>query len=246
MNESQPAPQHPTRLVKRREVAERTWSFYFEKPPGFVYTAGQFVDLTLMQPQETDGTGNTHAFSLSSAPYEHFLMVTTRIRDTAFKRNLSGMMSGTEVTVSDPMGELVLHEDDALPAVILAGGIGITPFRSIVFEAAYRKLPHRLSVLFSNHRPEDAPFLEELEKLQEENPNYRLFPTMTQLDRSNRPWVGERGMIDEAMLRRHVPDLTTPIFYMAGPPRMVKGMHAMLTRAGVAETVIRTEEFDGY
>jgi ferredoxin-NADP reductase len=243
---SRPSMHHWTRLAKRREVANGTWSFYFEKPEGFVFKAGQFVELTILYPKESDAEGNTRSLSISSAPYEHFLSVTTRMRDTAFKRNLSNMISGTEVSVSDPAGEMILHEDDARPAVILAGGIGITPFRSIVFEAAHRRLPHRLSVFYSNRRPEDAAFLEELHQLQQVNPNYQLFATMTQLENSNRPWVGEMGPIDSAMLGRHVTSLEAPIFYIAGPPRMVRGVRTMLNAAGVRESAIRIEEFDGY
>src|SRR5688500_14647296 len=129
-----PAPSWPTfeaGLLRRELVAERTMSFHFEKPSGWTYAAGQFVDITLLDPPETDAEGNTRGFSLSSTPGEGVITITTRLRDTAFKRVLQTMPLGTAVRVEGPFGELRLH-DGTRAAVILTGGIGITPFRSIL------------------------------------------------------------------------------------------------------------------
>ena len=115
-------------LTERRLVAEGTMAFYFDKPSQFAFTPGQFVDLTLPQPSETDAAGNTRAFSIASAPQESTLMVATRLRDTAFKRELQRMPLGSTVRMEGPFGNLVLHADQTRPAVFLAGGIGITPF----------------------------------------------------------------------------------------------------------------------
>jgi len=130
--------------------------------------------------------------------------------------------------------------------VLLAGGIGITPFRSIVFRAAKEKLAHRIFLFYSNRRPEDAPFLEELEALGEENPNYTLIASMTEMGKSHQPWQGETGLINKEMLARYVKDAVSPIYYIAGPPGMVKGLHTMLNEAGVDDDDVRTEEFAGY
>src|SRR5574338_1057707 len=86
-----------TKLKDRKEVAERTMAFQFEKPAGWTFRAGQFIDITLPNPPETDAEGNTRGFSISSAPQEDFLMVATRLRDTAFKRSLKTVPLGTEV-----------------------------------------------------------------------------------------------------------------------------------------------------
>jgi len=123
-------------LTERRLVAEGTMAFYFDKPTQFAFTPGQFVDLTLPQPSETDAAGYTRAFSIASAPQESTLMVATRLRDTAFKRELQRMPLGSTVRMEGPFGKLVLHADQTRPAVFLAGGIGITPFRSMVVQAA--------------------------------------------------------------------------------------------------------------
>jgi ferredoxin-NADP reductase len=170
------------KLAERHEVAERTIAFQFERPDGWTFKAGQFIDMTLLNPSETDAEGNTRGFSLAGAPHEPTIMVTTRLRDTAFKRVLSSMRLHSDVRIEGPFGNLTLHNNVARPAVFLAGGIGITPYRSIVMHAARERLPHRIFLFYSNRRPEDAPFLDELQLLEKQNPNYKLIATMTKLD----------------------------------------------------------------
>jgi ferredoxin-NADP reductase len=240
------APVTLSKLISRHELAEGTTAFFFEKPNNWTFKAGQFLDMTLLKPSDTDAEGNTRSFSLASAPQEETLMVATRMRDTAFKRTLNTMPIGSAVKLEGPSGDLTLHNDVKRTAVFLAGGIGITPFRSIVFGAAKEKLPHRMVLFYSNRRPEDAPFLDELQDLEIENPNYRLVACMTEMEKSQRPWHGESGQIRHAMLARYLKDAVSPIYYIAGPPEMVKGLHAMVKEAGVRDDDIRAEEFDGY
>jgi ferredoxin-NADP reductase len=114
--------------------------FRFEKPEGFTYKAGQNSDFTLIEPLETDPEGNKRTFSLVTTPAEDHLAITTRMRDTAFKRTLRVMEDGTKLTIEGPYGDLTLHENTARPAVFLAGGIGITPFHSMVRDATERAL----------------------------------------------------------------------------------------------------------
>lgn len=233
-------------LRGRDLVAERTMSFHFEKPASFVFTAGQFIDIDLLSPPETDAEGNTRGFSVSSAPYEEIITVTTRLRDTAFKRVLKSMPLESEVKIEGPFGNLRLHNDVKRAAVFLAGGIGITPFHSILLDAANRNLPHHILLFFSNRRPEDAPFLDELQSLEKRNENYKLTATMTNMEKSQLSWQGERGIIDKGMLDKHLKNAFSPIYYIAGPPGMVKGLHVMLQAAGIDVDDIRTEEFTGY
>ena len=235
-----------SKLVSRHEVAEGTTAFHFEKPANWTFKAGQYLDMTLTDPSETDAEGNIRSFSIASAPHEDTLMVTTRMRDTAFKRELKRMPLGAAVKIDGPSGDLTLHSDVTRTAVFLAGGIGITPFRSMVMDAAEEKLPHQIFLFYSNHRREDAPFLDELQALEKENPNYKLVASMTEMAKSHRAWHGEVGRIDHPMLLRYLKDDVSPIYYIAGPPEMVKGLHTMLSEAGVDDNNIRAEEFDGY
>ena len=125
-----------TKLRNRYEVAERTVAFRFERPSDWTFKAGQFVDITLINPPETDAEGNVRAFSITSAPYQEILTIATRLRDTAFKRVLKAAPLETEVKIEGPFGNSTLHRNAARPAVLLAGGIGITPFRAMVLQAA--------------------------------------------------------------------------------------------------------------
>lgn len=238
--------QHLVKLRRHTEVAERTTSFAFEKPANFVFKAGQFLEITLMSPPETDAEGDSRAFSIASAPHEEMLMVATRMRDTAFKRVLGSMPLESQVKIEGPFGDLVLHNNQARAAVFLAGGIGITPFRSMVVRAAKEQLPHHLFLFYSNRRPEDAPFLEELTGVELRNPNFKFVGTMTDMAKSRRSWDGETGFLDYEMLSRYLKGAASPIYYIAGPPAMVTALRDMLNHAGVDDDDIRMEEFAGY
>jgi ferredoxin-NADP reductase len=239
-------PIYKTKLKMREEIAAGTMAFHLEKPEGFTFKAGQFADYTLINPVETDAEGNIRGFSLASAPYEEDLMFATRMRDTAFKRVLRAMEVGTEIMLDAPYGSFTLHNNTRIPAVFLTGGIGITPVRSIVLQAAHDNLPHKIFVVDSNRRPEDAVFLDELMEAQEKNPNYTFVGTMTEMEKSGRQWDGETGYITKAMLVKYIGNLTLPIYYIAGPPEMVTAMRKTLNESGVDDDNIRTEEFSGY
>lgn len=239
-------PKFVAKLKDRQEIAERTMAFRFEKPASFKFTPGQFIDITLLNPPETDGEGNARGFSIASAPYENFIMVATRLRDTAFKRVLSNVPLDTEVRIEGPFGNLKLHNDRSRAAVVLTGGIGITPFRSILLHAAKEKLPHRIFLFYANRRPEDAAFLDELQQLERQNSNYKLIACMTEMEKSARSWSGERGVINWQMLANNLREVVSPVYYITGPPPMVKAMHTMLVDAGVDDDNVRIEEFAGY
>ena len=235
-----------SRLQSRQGVADGTMAFRFDKPRGWVFKAGQFLDMTLLNPAETDAEGNSRSFSIASGPDEDTLMVATRMRDTAFKRVLKTMPIGTAVKIEGPSGDLTLQNDSTRTAVFLAGGIGITPFRSMLVQAAHQKLPHRLFLFYSNRRPEDAPFLTELRSLEKENQRFTLIATMSEMSSSQRPWSGETGLIDHALLSRHLKDAVSPIYYVAGPPAMVQALSETLKKQSVPDADIHAEEFSGY
>ena len=236
-------------LKSRSEVAERTLEFRFAKPADFSFKAGQSMDLTLVDPPETDPEGNTRAFSINSAPDDPELVFTTRLRDTAFKRVLRNLPLGKPVHAEGPFGDFTLHNNAKRPAVLLAGGIGVTPFRSIARRAAHEKLPHRVFLFYSNRHRADAPFLDELADLATKNPNFTFVPTMTQPESSD-AWKGQTGRIDQALLEKHLgkgfASEGNSIFYIAGPGGMVTALRGVLNGAGVDDDDIRTEEFPGY
>ncbi|HVB99544.1 MAG TPA: FAD-dependent oxidoreductase [Candidatus Dormibacteraeota bacterium] len=238
--------EYTTRLKSREEIAERTIAFHLEKPPGFDFRPGQFVDLTLLDPPETDSQGTVRTFTLASAPYENELVVATRIRQSAFKRVLATLPPGTPLRLEGPMGSFLVHKNPARAAVFLAGGIGITPFRSILRHAVREGFPHPVYLFYSNRHPEDAAFLKEMDDLAASHSQFLFIPTMTEMERSQLSWNGERRFIDRDLLAQHFCDLKGPIFYAAGPPAMVAAMRDLLIRNDVSEGDIHTEEFGGY
>lgn len=235
-----------TKLISKREIAEGTMEFTWERPEGFSYQAGQTMDLTLIDPPETDAEGNSRTFSLVSAPHESVLKTATRMRDTAFKRTLKAMEPDTELSVEGPFGSFLLHENTARPAVFLSGGIGITPMHSILSDAAHRGLPHKLFLFYSNRRPEDTAFLDELQQFAKENPNFTLVATMTNMEQSAQSWDGERGYINADMIARYVSADSQPIYYLSGPETMVTAMRTMLNTMKISNDDIKFEEFAGY
>ena len=237
-------------LKEQKHVAEDTIACVFEKPDGFRFEAGQHIRMTLLNPLETDREGNSRFFSLVNTPQEQDLVIAMRMRDTAFKRVLGQMQPGDkvriEILLKSPHRAFTLHDEPARPAVFLIGGIGIVPAFSIIKDALERKLPHTMVLFYANRRPEDAPFLDELEDMAQHHPTFTLIATMTQPEKSAHAWQRETGYIDRAMLERYVDDLKSPIYYIAGLPEMVNAMKTMLKASGVHEQSIHTEEFSGF
>ena len=238
--------EYQSTLLGRTEVAEGTMAFQFEKPKDFVFKAGQYIDLTLSGSQSGPSNGLTHTLSIASSPFEKELVVTTRMRTTAFKQAISILPIGSKVRIEGPMGSFSLHNNTARPAVFLAGGIGIAPFLSMLFYAREEKLRHPIVLFYANRYLEEAAFIDELWKLERANPKFRFVPILTRTDKNYRGWKGETGHISSEMLLTHVGILRNPIYYIAGPPTMVVAARRTLIEGSVDEDDIRTEEFAGY
>ena len=232
------------KLIKKEEIANGTMAFYFKKPEGFEFRAGQFADYTLLNPAETDAEGDTRGFSLITAPFEDMVGAATRMRDTAFKRVLKDLPIGTEVKLDGPYGDFTLHKTETTPAVFLIGGIGVTPVRSMIAQATHDKTAHKITLIHSSRTPDDMPFMADFERLAKDNPNFTYVPVAS--EGAPDDWQGERGRVNAEMIRKHVPDLHAPIYYLSGPEGMVKAMRQLLVNLDVNEDNIKTEEFAGY
>ena len=229
-----------TRKVKvrgRAEVARGTLALRLEKPAGFAFKAGQAMDVILAD-------GEAHAFSIVSAPYEDELAVATRLRDTTYKRALASLGEGDTGSLDGPFGSLTLHKDAARPAIFVAGGIGITPFMSILRQAARERAQRDLVLVYSNRSPGDAAFLDELVELGRRHPRIRVVATMTEAQGSS--WRGETRFVGADLLREVGAGLANPVWYVAGPPGMVRATRAALESQGVDDEDLRVEEFTGY
>jgi len=161
-------------LLGRTEVAEGTMAFQFEKPRAFVFKAGQYTDVTLTgcQPQRDPSERLTHTFSIASSPLEDKLLLTTRMRDTPLKRVMSTLAIGSTVEIGEAMGSFSLHNNTARPAVFIAGGIGIAPFRSMLTYATEERLRHQIVLFYVNRYLKDAAFIYALWRLENANPRF--------------------------------------------------------------------------
>lgn len=207
---------HEAIFAGYEELADATLGFRFERPQGFTFKAGQSVSLGLMDPPAEPNSAR-RVFSLASAPYEPHLLIATRMREgSSFKRALRSLPPGARVKLVGPLGDMTLHEDVRRAAVMIAGGIGITPFRSMLRQAAHEGLGHSLYLIHSNRRREHAAFLAELQAL------------------------------DEGAVRQFVGDARDPVYDLAGPPAMVAAMKSIVAGGDVAPGDVRSEAFFGY
>jgi len=238
---------YTVKLQARQPAAEGTTAFHLEKPAGFEYRPGQAFDVILPGDGASDDAPDVrHTFSIVSAPHENELVFATRMRDSAYKRTLAALPLGTALQIDGPFGSLTLHKNTARAGVLIAGGIGITPFMSMLRHAAHEHSPQTLELLYSNRRPEDTAFLDELQQLQQRNPHFRLLATMTDMAHSAQPWEGATQLMDAAFIQNAVKGLASPVFYVSGPPSLVEAMRSTLIDAGMDEDDIRSEEFFGY
>ena len=121
------------------------------------YTAGQFAFFDIGGVYN-DPKGPIRHFTISSSPTENFIMFSTRIRDSPYKKRLSSLEEGTKVKLRGPEGQFILHEDYSKPAVFLSGGIGVTPFRSMLKYATDKKLPVKIIMFDSNRNSNNILF----------------------------------------------------------------------------------------
>ena len=135
-------------LLRREHVAHGTNAFHFSKPRGFEFIPGQALDLILAPPGD-NADDTKHAFSIVSAPCERDLVIATRMRQSPFKLALDALPVGAIVAIDGPFGDLTLGEDSTRPAVLIAGGIGITPFVSMLRQAARSRSTPRCSATSS-------------------------------------------------------------------------------------------------
>jgi ferredoxin-NADP reductase len=229
-------------LVERREVAADTMAFRFHlngHAPGF--QPGQACDITLPD-------GQTHSFALASSPSNgRTVMIAARMRDTPFKDTLRDLPFGAAVHIGPATGDFTLPTDPTVPLVFLAGGIGITPFRSMLKAMLDTGDRRPVTLLYSNPTPQATAFLDELEGWRA-GLDLTLVPTLTKPETSGGEWAYEEGRIDAAMVQRHVrPDLLAKaMVYVSGPPQMVHDMAAMVATLGVRRSRLKLDEFRGY
>ncbi len=232
-------------LKGKREIAHNTMEFTFSKPDGFDYQPGQFMNWIYLNQPVMDKKGNRRSMSFASSPTEPDLVIAMRMSDSAYKQSLLKAPVGTEFLAIGPAGKFVLPQDTAKELVFLAGGIGITPFRSMVKYITDRQLPYHITLFYSNFCLEGCAYYTDLEAWEKKNTFFRFVPTLTGGERVEATWTGERTLIDEALLRRQIPDIMRPTYMIVGPPAMVDAMVALLKNLQLPKEQVIVEKFTG-
>lgn len=235
------------KLQTRRQETPDVMTFIFDLDGvPYPYDAGQFAFFELDALTADDPRGKRRHLTLSSSPSEQgIVQFTTKLRGSGFKETLRAAPLGLPVTLEPARGRFTLPDDTNTPLVFLCGGIGITPFRSMLRCATDQNLLHSITLLYSAQTPGDLVFRRELELLPQENPNARIILTVTEAA-PDAAWQGETGRIDAAKIERYVRDIPAALFYTCGPPPMVQQMEELLKSMNIPADHLRIERFSGY
>lgn len=198
------------------------------------WTAGQFL-IYFLPHEKADVRGYQRFFTISSAPYEKHVMLTTRIfaqNQSSFKQTLEELKPGELIEVKGPDGDFVLT-DPSKQYVFIAGGIGITPFRSILKQLDHEGKDFRVELLYAN-KTDEFVFKDELERIAGEHPSFKIH------------YIISPQHVDEKYIEQNVQNYKNKTFYVSGPEPMVESLFEMLKGMGLPEENIKTDYFPGY
>ncbi len=238
-----------TELLGSEEIAEQTRLFHFRRPEGFDYEPGQFVGLQLLDLPEGDEPDDLRMFSLASAPHDPALAIGMRMRDSAYKRHLRALAPGARLSVTPAMGDLTLPQADGAALVMLAGGIGITPFYGMLRHLQATGDNRPLTLVYANRHPGSAAWRRELEALAASMPGFRLVEVYGENVPESVPVPGVTlapGQITAELLKGVIATPLLSRYYVVGPDPMVEAMDALLAGMGVAPESVVAEGFTGY
>lgn len=233
------------KFIKSEKISKDAYSFYFNKPSGFIYLPGQYIRITLPH-ENMDERGNGRFFSLSSSPVDSELVITTRIIQSSFKNALLSLTPGQDVKFFGAVGRFVFNKNEQNPRILLAGGIGITPFHSIVRFLSQENIPTQIILFASFTTFEDFIFYDELKSFEATHPNIKIVYTITKPELSQGQWTGETGRISSDIIKKYIPDLTKCISMSCGPQAMLDSLVDSMTELGVVKENNRKEVFTGY
>ncbi|HEV2137831.1 MAG TPA: FAD-dependent oxidoreductase [Nitrososphaerales archaeon] len=228
-----------TTVVSSRRLTTTTHDVEVKKPAGFSFRPVQFTFLGL----KTNRGLDVRPMSLASSPTRPNLEYGVRLSESAFKHAFAALKPGDSVVLRGPFGHFVLEEER--PAVLLAGGIGITPLKGMAEYASDKALPIPVRLLYSNSSEDDIAYRNELDELERQNLHFRVIHTLTGND-VPKGWKGLVGRIGMRQLKEASKGLDRPVYYVCGKPGMVIAMMRLLSEVAVPEEDIRFELFRGY
>jgi len=215
-------------------------SFWFEPERPLDYIAGQFIEMTLPHDQPDD-RGIKHWFTVSSSPSEAPLIsITTKFStpSSTFKSTLGNLKPGDVVTISDPMGDFVLPKDTTIPLVFVAGGIGITPFHSIIKWLHDTKQSRDITLLYAAAKESELVFL----KLFEDYGMKRYIL----LSKPDTPWSGLSGQLSGQRIIELTKPTDNSLIFVSGPEKMVEDLQEQLKNIGIDKSRLVGDFFPGY
>lgn len=232
------------RFVRQIQVAQDAYSLYFERPARFDYQPGQYIEL-LPEFGKMDERGEKRWFTLSSSPTEKQLTITTRhvkTHPSSFKDALFALKAGDEISIKGPSGDFLLPTDDH-HIIWIAGGIGVTPFRSQTKYLLDSGIKKSITLIHSNRTRADIVFGEIFAQAQKQMPEFQLIQTLT--DESPDDWAGQTGFISDQMITS-AGDISTSHIYLSGPEPMVDAFKPRLLDLGANEQLLHQDWFPGY
>lgn len=230
-------------LLEKKNIAKNTWSFIFDRK-GLDYTffPGQYNDITITL---KNGRKDTRSFTIASSPLEKdIVMITTKAGKSDFKQSLFNLVPGDTISFRGPLGGFYLREENKVPRVFISGGIGITPFRSMIAYVVKKEIKIPMLLFASFSYSNEICFYAELLQMQK---SYPLFvPVFTITDKKNKKWNGEIGRFSEALLKKYHTDITHSLYNIVGPQKMVDVTRDILVGLHVPNGRIQVENFTGY
>jgi ferredoxin-NADP reductase len=211
----------------------------FEKPAGFDFAPVQFCGLEL-----STGRGPIeYPMSLACSPTKPYLEFGARVSNSPWKEAFAALGPGDDAEVDGAYGHFVL--DETTPAVLVAGGIGITPLKGMAEYATDRHLPLDVRLVYSSRDETEIAYRLELDGLTRQNPRFHVLHTLTRAPKDS-SWTGRRGRIESDLLSEASRGLDGPTYYVCGTPGMVQETYRNLLGLGVAAYRVKYEVFRGY
>lgn len=233
------------RLKRKRKIAADIVDFVFTPSQRLLFEPGQYMELTLAHPKP-DSRGNRRYFTLASSPTEDGLHLGVRFyaNSSSFKRALYNIDSRTKMTAGQIAGDFTLPRDTRQKLVFIAGGIGITPFRSMLRYLLDKRQQRDIVLFYANKTADEIAYREILNEAQARL-GIRVYCTLTGTNALPRNWPGLVGRIDQRMIKQTVPDYQERTFYISGPLAMVRAYEQLLRTMHVRPEQIKKDLFPG-